>query len=571
MAPKIFVFGSVNGQLNPAFAKLASLHAKNDFSFALVTGNLFAEDQDDDSLTSLLDGTIGVPVTTYFTVGTLALPARVVEKIEKDEDIAPNLHYLGKRSVTKTTDGVRIVTLGGVTDASDIDGLSKEQHLPLHTQGDARTLRGANSADILLTATWPSSVWNGSKVALPFDPTSIRGSGAIADLCTALRPRYHFCPSPDDFFFEREPFSHPPKGNEAEPSADVTRFVSVAPYGNKAKAKAMYAFTLQSSAADAPPPGTTLSPFAERTGTQAKRRQAADDEGGFSRFSHDTGRGRGHNRRGKRQKLPPPGPDQCFLCLASAAAPNHMICSIGNDTYLATAKGPLPSPTTFADQGLSFPAHMLIVPQPHVPTVSHSSFADSPAEAETTFKEMSRLREALQAMVSAGSRRQLGVVTWEISRAANIHAHWQTVPVPARLVLGAGGDLVEAAFRVEAENLSLPRLEARDFGLDDEVGGDFLRVWIWCEEEKEDDSATAGGEGDKEGAGGGRIVSKTLLMRLDENVRFDLQYPRRVMAKLMGLDDRLVWQECVQEQEDEKRDVLAFRKAFEPWDFTLRE
>jgi len=80
-----------------------------------------------------------------------------------------------------------------------------------------------------------------------------------------------------------------------------------------------------------------------------------------------------------------------------------------------------------------------------------------------------------------------------------------------------------------------------------------------------------GGEGDKEGAGGGRIVSKTLLMRLDENVRFDLQYPRRVMAKLMGLDDRLVWQECVQEQEDEKRDVLAFRKAFEPWDFTLRE
>jgi hypothetical protein len=79
------VLGEVNGRLQPVFSKLASLHAKNGFSFAIAVGNLFAEDNE--AISELLEGKITVPLPTYFTVGQSPLPARIVEKIEKDEEV----------------------------------------------------------------------------------------------------------------------------------------------------------------------------------------------------------------------------------------------------------------------------------------------------------------------------------------------------------------------------------------------------------------------------------------------------------------------------------------------------
>ncbi len=72
--------------MGTVFTKLANLHTKNNFSFAIVAGNLFSE-QDDDDVARLLAGTIVVPLATYFTVGTTALPSRILEKIEKDEEV----------------------------------------------------------------------------------------------------------------------------------------------------------------------------------------------------------------------------------------------------------------------------------------------------------------------------------------------------------------------------------------------------------------------------------------------------------------------------------------------------
>jgi hypothetical protein len=58
-------------------------------------------------------------------------------------------------------------------------------------------------------------------------------------------------------------------------------------------------------------------------------------------------------------------------------------------------------------------------------------------------------------------------------------------------------------------------------------------------------------------------------MPLPTDQRFDLQFGRRVMAKLLGLEDRLIWQDCEQSVEEESKDVEAFRQAFKDWDFTL--
>jgi hypothetical protein len=84
------VLGDINGQLQAAFKKLTTLHEKNKFSLAIVAGNLFSEDND--SVSGLLTGTITLPLPTYFTVGTSPLPQRIIDKIEKDEEVS--LHSL---------------------------------------------------------------------------------------------------------------------------------------------------------------------------------------------------------------------------------------------------------------------------------------------------------------------------------------------------------------------------------------------------------------------------------------------------------------------------------------------
>ncbi|PWI66645.1 hypothetical protein PCL_04783 [Purpureocillium lilacinum] len=542
-APKIIVLGSLNGQLEAAFKKLGTLHAKNHFSLAILTGDVFSPGTDDDLISSLLSGALEVPLPTYFAIGTHALPPRIAAKVEADEEICPNLHFLGKRSITKTSEGIRIVSLGGLLDTNLVGGQSKEQHLPFHTEDDARALRGANTADILLTSMWPADVWRGSKVALePTQQAAIQSTKSIADLCVALKPRYHISSSPGAFFYEREPFLHPASSSTDEIAA--TRFISMAPYGNDAKAKAMYAFALNKSDT-APPTGATRSPFAP---AQAKRER---EDNGYSRFGHQDDH---HGRRNKRRRaaMPPPGPDQCYFCLSNPNISAHMCCSIGEDAYLTTAKGPLPTSKTFSEQGLDFPGHFIIIPLPHAPTIPSMGPTDEPdGEAVKTYKEMTRFRESLQAMIAARSSHKLGAVTWEISRDSNVHLHWQLVAVPADLIRKG---VAEAAFRVEAENERYPALKSRDLALDEQAAyGDFFRVWLWADD------------------GEDRIKGTSLVMPLPQDLRFNLQFGRRVLAKLLGLEARFTWQDCAQTEEEETRDVEAFRSAFKDWDFTLQE
>ncbi len=80
--------------------------------------------KDDETVTKLLNGGITIPVSTYFTVNTKPLPERIVAKILNDEEICENLHFLGKRSVTNTSEGIRIVTLAGALDPGIVGGVS---------------------------------------------------------------------------------------------------------------------------------------------------------------------------------------------------------------------------------------------------------------------------------------------------------------------------------------------------------------------------------------------------------------------------------------------------------------
>ncbi|TVY83369.1 CWF19-like protein [Lachnellula suecica] len=537
------VLGDINGQLQPVFTKLSNLHAKNSFAFAIVTGNLFSEDND--AVSDLLANKIAVPLPTYFTVGTTPLPARIIEKIEKDEEICPNLHFLGKRSTTKTSEGIKIVTLGGQLD-DKIVGLSKEQHLPYHTVSDAKALHGSHTADILLTTTWPSLIRTGSKVPLPDGITDVEGQDHIADLSATLKPRYHFSVSPE-FFFEREPFFHKPTPDAPE-FRPLTRFISLAAHGNPSKQKALYAFSLQASVDPAAPlpPGATASPFYSRPNTKKRPTLDADSYsryGGHDRNGHRHKRGNG-GFRGERRA---PGPDQCFFCLSNPTLATHLISSIGDDAYLTIAKGPLTTSDTYSSSGVEFPAHALIVPLTHSATIAQ--MPDEDGSREKTFAEMNRFKEALQSMISKGSANKLGAVTYEISKGNGVHTHWQFVPMPDETIRKG---LVEAAFRVEAENHSYPAFEVRDPGVG-QNDGDFFRAWIW----------TPPSEDNSEGS------TKCITMPFDSQIRFNLQFGRVVLAKLLGLEGRVKWQDCAQTEDEEKKDIESFKAAFKEFDFTL--
>ncbi|PVH76588.1 hypothetical protein DL98DRAFT_517815 [Cadophora sp. DSE1049] len=539
MSSKILVLGDIYGQLQSVFSKVSSLHAKNNFSLAIVAGNLFAED--DTAVDDLLEGRINIPLPTYFTVGTTALPQRIIDKIEKDEEICANLHYLGKRSTTKTSEGIKIVTLGGKLDETVVGGLSKEQYLPYHTVGDAKALHGANSADILLTTCWPTSVRMGSKVVVPVgDVAPPTGLEHIADLCGSLKPRYHFSTTPT-FFYEREPFFFNPTQDKPD-YKPVTRFISLAAHGNATKQKSLYAFTLQASPDPLAvlPPGTTLSPFTPRP----RKRTTLEPEP-YSRYApHDNGY---RNKRRRNERGPPPGPDQCYFCLSNPNLETHLISSIGDDAYLTIAKGPLTTSTTYAELGINHPGHALIIPLTHSQTLALIPMEDR--AREKTFAEMNRFKESMQSMIAKDSRNKLGAVTYEISKINGVHTHWQFIPMPAETI---SKGLVEAAFRVEAENLKYSSFEVRDPGIG-ENEGDFFRVWIWSPPTDEHPNGS----------------TKCLTLPFDDTVRFSLQFGRIVLAKLLGLEKRIQWKDNVQTEEEEKRDIEAFKAAYKDFDFTL--
>lgn len=449
--------------------------------------------------------------------------------------VCENLHFLGKRSVTNTSDGIRIVALGGALDKTIVAGQSKEQHLPLHTPDDAKALRGANTADILLTTCWPSNIWAKSARALSADvQATIPSTDQVADLCAVLKPRYHFAAAPGDIFYEREPFFHPSDSSDSD-QRHVTRFISLAPLGNASKAKAMYAFNIvPKELTTSIPHGSTMSPLIPNS---KKRRAPIDDQAnGHGQYNG------GRRVKRKREQPSPPGPDRCFFCLTNTDIDTHMICCIGDDSYVTTAKGPLPSPKTSASSGLSFPGHQLIIALSHEPTIRAMG-----EDANKTYQEMTRFRESMQAMVADSTKFKLGGITFEITRQSGIHAHWQFIPIPSDLIRKG---LVEAGFRVEAENRQYPPFEELALGSGVEETSDFFRLWIWS-----DDGDTG-------------VQSKELVMRFDGSIRFDLQFGRKVVAKLLGLEDRAYWQDVVQSIADETHDAENFKEAFKPWDFT---
>lgn len=552
---------------------LSKVQAKQALSFAIILGDLFARKSSEsgcDDVDALLKGEITVPLPTYFMVGQEPLPTEVVEKLHaSSHELCHNLFFLGRRSTFKTSEGIKIVTLGG----SFVQEEPKApDYLPYFTEKDARVLHGANSADILLSNEWPLGVSSGSRSAkddIKKEPLPA-SQQCISNLCSTIKPRYHFSPSPT-FFFEREPFWHAPSETEST-TRIVTRFISLGSFRNSFNAKFIYAFSLDpvdgaTNITAQLPLSITPSPF-----TLAQKRRPLPDQRFQDANFHGDQNGRNSHRRLKRS-LVPAGPEECFFCISNPEFEKHMVVSIGNESYVTISKGPLPTLTTFPALGSAFPAHMLIIPFSHTSTLSAISDVNT---RSATFQEMLRYCLAMNSMLhkltaTALPEQQLSSVTFEVSRSRVRHIGWQWLPVPADYAVKG---LVEAAFRLKAEDFRYAPFI--DVDPDAEVNsnvGEYFRVWVpvsaGADVKAEGHDEAASGETKQWQPAGWKI--KSMYIPIAPEQGFDLQFGRKVMAGLLQAEGREKWDLVRQSADEETECAERFKEALREFDFTLKE
>ena len=547
--------GSIQGHLRSALGKLSKLQKKQDFSFSIVIGDLFGDGSIEgqaEELDELLSGALEFPLQTYFTVGDFSLPEKVIEKLEANDEgqVCTNLSYLGRKGTYKTSDGIRIVFVGGKLvqgEASVTSSLGKYD--PLYLGTDVNVLYGAHSTDIVITNQWPANVTCSSSNPVPELLRTDQGIQCLAELCQKLKPRYHFSSS-RDAFWEREPFQHPVEYGSFDTVGPCTRFMSLGGVTGPSK-EWFSAFKLDPRTVPTPPSNTTVTPFARGR----KRSADTSQSNGNTRYTD------GYQRERPQKRLL----EDCFMCTKNMDQNNstHLVSSIGEASVMTIPRGPLPLPSSFPQ--LAWSGHVLIIPHYHAADEGISGPREQ-ADIDNEFAEMTKFRRALCKMVSTVSKGSLGAICWDTNRTGIRHMHWQWMAVPVKLIKES---LLEGAFKVLGEQKECPPFETADADCLLPVRSDYFRLWIYTPPAQDNNPLSAAdrlsGDGDADEGS-----EKCIYFPLPSNLRFNIWFGREAMAKLLNLGNRLRWMDVQQRFEEEKADNLAFREQFEPWDFTLQ-
>ncbi|GAA5862307.1 hypothetical protein JCM3774_004858 [Rhodotorula dairenensis] len=354
-ALKVLVTGPVIS-LDAYANKLAQLQQKHSFSLVLAQ-DLFSRLDAATAQTEidkLVAGEYRLPVQVYATYGRGKLPTKVQEKVDKGEEVCPNLNVLPKAGVLTLASGLRIATLAGTCPdappASDDTAVAGEPF----TENQIADLISALSppppsnpasvlppppapkpVDLHLTHACPASLSLLS--AKPLTPPESRTpetvfSKQLDEVARVARAKYHFFDAPG-VFWEREPFEWPAQEGDA-PQKTYCRALSLGQMGNKTKDRWFYAFSITPGQPSAAPPSSTPSPLhplrlaeagalaATLNGTNGPRglkRPAPVDandvnEMGIPNYIFQ-GQGGGGDRQGKKGKGgPPPDHYTCNIC-----------------------------------------------------------------------------------------------------------------------------------------------------------------------------------------------------------------------------------------------------------------
>ncbi|KAK9456522.1 CwfJ C-terminus 1-domain-containing protein-like protein [Dipodascopsis uninucleata] len=510
---KILVFGNPGSLLRSAAEKATQINSSSagPFDVLLLLGEVLSAKLPNNEVDDILNGSIKFCIQTYFYS-----PRNLHEKIKKHlgeserGQVCENLFCLGRSGVLITNNGIKIAAVSSNSSTFEIEKLKREKNV-----------------DILLSEHWPRYIDLLSQNKVKNESiVKIKKDNRISEVAEACEPRYHF--SHSDFFWEREPFINGQK---------VTRYISVAPFGNSSKSKWFYAFNISVPYIAQDTPNLTGSPYVEKKRLGSKYEEQEDDSGTQNWiFGSQNNKRRiqdgdeyANRKRRQRQEAKKVDPSSCFFCLSNPNIAQHFIVSIGEECYITTAKGPL----TLSDSTkLGCPGHVIIIPFSHCPTLS---LIEDKQTREATKSEMSKYRLALTNLY-----KEYGYIaaTFAISRSSGIHFHEQIVPVDKNKI-----DTVEAKLKsaTEAKGYELIKMH-NSSEISTIEDNDFFRM-------------TLGEE-------------KSFYVIINSTT-FDLQFGRKVLAAALGLEDRVDWKACVQDQQEETADAEKFKKAFEPFDFSL--
>lgn len=253
---KLLVCGGLNGEwtilLNRVLALQNSAHGPFDALF--ITGSLSPGDMEPAVLSAL-----SFPIPTY--IFSPRLP--IVPPLE----LPDNLKYINESNIT---DDVGLVTLHGLTvgyamASGDLTSAGAADAIASSSKASYR------GCDIFLTAEWPRDIYQfldeSSLESLKACGGFGGGSKDVSDLCSALRPRYHFAAS-KNLFYQRPPFRNFPSAAGKE--SPVTRFIGLAnvTMSKDKDKKYLHALSLEpivylsNEAVSEVPVGSTDNPFA---------------------------------------------------------------------------------------------------------------------------------------------------------------------------------------------------------------------------------------------------------------------------------------------------------------------
>ncbi|QCD80291.1 hypothetical protein DEO72_LG2g612 [Vigna unguiculata] len=212
---------------------------------------------------------------------------------------------------------------------------------------------------------------------------------------------------------------------------------------------------------------------------------------------------------------------ECWFCLSSPNVETHLIVSIGENYYLALAKGPLVED------------HALIIPVEHMPsTLSMSS------ESEI---ELSRFQNSLKNYCRLQEKE---VIFFEWVSIRGTHANLQAIPIPSSKAV-----MAEKVFNLAAQKLGFEFVAKTFDSISD--GRKFLKTQI-----------DGGSSLFYAQVPGGKI----LLHHVEKNEKFPAQFGREVMAGLLNMADNADWRNHKHSKDEETKIVKNFKSRFQEYD-----
>lgn len=444
-------------------------------------------------------------IPIYFTSGENKINPEHLKNLNS------NFHYLGEIGIFKLVSGLKIGFISGhITDITgeQIDNKFKNQ----------------TNIDILITYQWPEAIAKEEKNILS-------GDKKLDVLINTAKPRYWFSAggTVKGKFFEREAYKIDEK---------ITRFVSLATMN---EGRWWYAFninidpdddlnTFQNMKIGTSPIVTSISNLPKRPIESVS----------------------GLNNKNKKSKLRATEvtPSSCFLCLANPSFELHMVISVANLSYLTISKGPLT-----LKKPLGFSGHGMIVPIEHYPTLRKYVYEKQPnckVENSEIYLEINKFQESLAKMFKTLG--DYSIIFWEISRLRSVHCHLQFVPIPNNIIPYFEKTLknqIKYDKKMYPEGLEYTKYdESADMSDLYEIinSEDYVMFTLY----------------EKFG-----ITKYVIKLGNDENRYFDAQFPRKVMAVLLNLKNRIRWDKCTETIDEENTQKTKFQEAYRPFDIMI--